>query len=262
MTNLQNWDGDIIDCHIHPFSSPETRLCPHGQPNCAKELFSELKRAGITRCCGTMIRRMENPEWADIRGLNDEAVALSRLYPEYIPGINVHPAYPDESCRELERLNKEENLYWVGELVAYMMNHRYSDPGMKFVFEQAQYLGMTVNFHDNNDLEEIASFCNDFPRLQLVMAHPRDGADYLARCELMKKYPNLHLDLSGTGLFRWGMLRHGIDIAGAEHFLFGTDFPICNPGMYVAGVKFEPLTIDEQRMIFADNFKRLAVITP
>jgi len=65
------------------------------------------------------------------------------------------------------------------------------------------------------------------------------------------------MDLSGTGLFRWNMLKYGVDLCGADRFLFGSDFPICSPGMNLYGVLSENLTDAECRLIFSENFKRL-----
>ena len=74
----------------------------------------------------------------------------------------------------------------------------------------------------------------------------------------MKMSENYYLDLSGTGLFRHGMLRRGIDECGVERFLFGSDFPTCNPAMFIGGVALDSLiTEDEKTMILAENAKRL-----
>ena len=90
------------------------------------------------------------------------------------------------------------------------------------------------------------------------MAHPAERDSYLAKIELMKKYSNLYLDLSGTGIFRWGMLTHGVNEIGAERFIYGSDFPVCNPAMYYAGVKAEGLCEKDEELIFSGNFRRLA----
>jgi predicted TIM-barrel fold metal-dependent hydrolase len=71
---------------------------------------------------------------------------------------------------------------------------------------------------------------------------------------MAKKYKNLYIDLSGTGLFRWGMLKKGVDLIGADHILFGSDFPVCSTAMNVAGVLSEKLTNKERKLIFRDNF--------
>jgi predicted TIM-barrel fold metal-dependent hydrolase len=77
------------------------------------------------------------------------------------------------------------------------------------------------------------------------------------RVQLTAKYPNLYMDFSGNGITRWGMVRYCCDTAGAEKFLFGTDFPVCTPESYVACVLSEPLNDRERALIFSGNFKRI-----
>jgi len=75
--------------------------------------------------------------------------------------------------------------------------------------------------------------------------------------EILKKYDNAYLDLSGTGIFRYGMLREGIRQVGDEKFLFGTDYPIINPGMYVQAVCFEHISDKSRENIFYKNAERI-----
>lgn len=74
----------------------------------------------------------------------------------------------------------------------------------------------------------------------------------------LKDRPNHYLDLSGYGIFRMGLTRRLIDEIGAERILFGSDYPTCNPYMYVGGVLLDPSLDDkEKEMIFAGNVRRL-----
>ena len=190
---------------------------------------------------------------------NRAAMAFQHRFPEfYIPAIQVHPRFPDESCREIER-HHALGVRWIGELVGYLLGFadEYDSPGAFRIYDLAQSLGMTVNFH-GNDLAQAARMAQAFPRLNFVLAHPggsRDG--FIDRAKLVATHPNLYLDLSGTGITRWGMIRHGIDLAGSGKFLFGTDFPICTPSSFIACVLEEPLTDAERAAILAGNFKRL-----
>ena len=99
------------------------------------------------------------------------------------------------------------------------------------------------------------------PKVTFVAAHPGQKADFLLHLERLEKYANAFLDLSGTGLFRYGMLREGIRRVGAEKFLFGTDYPITNPGMYVQAVCYEHISEADREKIFYKNAERILGIT-
>ena len=45
---------------------------------------------------------------------------------------------------------------------------------------------------------------------------------------------------------------------GVDKILFGSDYPTCNPAMYIGGVLLDDLiTPEEKQKIFYDNAKRL-----
>jgi predicted TIM-barrel fold metal-dependent hydrolase len=53
------------------------------------------------------------------------------------------------------------------------------------------------------------------------------------------------------------MLSQLVNDVGAERILFGTDYPVCNPGVYVGGVLAEKITDSAKELIFSGNAKRL-----
>ncbi len=252
------FDFEIIDAHIHPFLDLENRLIYYDRPRSCADMMAELRNCGVTGACGSVVRTAPVEDFAYIRKCNRDALKLRELYPAfYYPGISVHAAFPEESCREIEEMHRQ-GVRWIGELVSYMAGtSEYSCKSLFPVYELAQTLELPVNIHQAN-LPDIEKLLLNFPTLKVVMAHPDEKPVYLGRLELMKRFKNLYLDLSGTGLFRWGMLRHGIREAGAERFLFGTDFPICNIAMYIHGVLGEKLEQHQNELIFAGNFRRIS----
>ena len=100
------------------------------------------------------------------------------------------------------------------------------------------------------------------PAVTFVAAHPGEREYFLKHLQRLEKYENAYLDLSGTGLFRYGLVREGIRRAGAGKFLFGTDYPITNPGMYVHAVLGEHIGEEDRRLIFSGNAKRLLRLMP
>ena len=118
---------------------------------------------------------------------------------------------------------------------------------------QAEKYGMVVSMHSVEEEEdEMDELVRNHKDLTIVAAHPGEYHAFMRHLERMKISENYYLDLSGYGMFRHGMLRYGIDKFGAERFVFGSDYPTCNPGMYIGGVLLDNLITDaEKEKIFA-----------
>lgn len=250
---------EIIDFHAHPFINEKSNVCFYKDALDSTNSFkNELKRAGIDRVCGSVIERIgEVDDFSQVRQYNDEALKLKEIYGDfYIPGIHIHPNFVDNSIEELRRVNSL-GVKLVGELVPYMMGWQsYYDERLDAIYEEINRLGMVVSVH--TQMEETMDIALEkFPDMIIVGAHPGDKETYFRHIERMKKYDNYFLDYSGTGIFRYGLIRHGVRVAGSERFLFGTDFPICNPNMYVEAVLFEKLNDKDYENIFSVNAKRL-----
>ncbi len=251
---------DIIDFHTHPFADASENICnyPEG-PSSASDFAACMDRAGIGAFCGSVIPQSANdaPTFEQIHELNLHALRLADFYEgRYIPGITVHPAFVKESCDELEYM-KTQGVKLVGELVPYRMGWReYACRESLEIFGVAGELGMTVSMHPTNT-EDMEAVVKALPKTTFVFAHPGEKAAYMAHLERMEKYPNAYLDLSGTGLFRYAMLAHGVNRLGAERFLFGTDFPVCNASMQVGGILSEYLRPEDYALIFSGNARRL-----
>ncbi len=250
----------IIDCHFHPALDEETDTSWFYSSGSIQHQIDRLKHAGISQACGAPVKRYTPGPFDDIRALNDKALALRDQFPDfYIPGIQVHPNFPDESCREIERCCGGEGVRWIGELVGYMMGYgnEYATERALKIMRTAREYDATVNFHCG-DLNVIDKLCEAVPDLKLVLAHPGGGRqEFLDRLERLAKYPNLHLDTSGSGIDRYQIFRKAIDVAGKEKLVFGSDYPINNPSAYVHGILFEPLSEEEYAAIFSGNFSRL-----
>ena len=251
----------VIDFHVHPFVEDKERFIRYCSfPGDPDEFMSDIVGAGITRFCGSVIDcSADASDFAPYRQMNRHALALRERYKgAYIPGIHIHPAFPRESCEELEEMHRQ-GVRLIGELVPYIHGWdgtRLAAPGTMEIFDLAQQLGMVVSFHPTND-EDMERVVSAFPHLTFVAAHPGEKEAADAHIGRMKKYPNLHLDLSGTGLFRYTLVRYLIDQVGADRILFATDYPICNPAMYLHAVLYEKLTGEELDKVLYRNAERL-----
>jgi len=249
----------VIDSHVHPFISRENNFAWYGAPGSLPEFISDLKRAGVSRACGSVLMKGEARSFEDVRKLNDAALEIRRRYPDfYIPGVHIHSRYPEESCRELERLHAL-GVKWIGELVPYIMKSGpYDAPGLMDAYALAQQFEMPINIHVYpSPLSEIETVAKNFPKLKIVIAHPGEGDEAKARFAFVAKYPNVFLDISGNGLQRWNMLRYAIGICGSQKIIFGSDFPICSAGMLLNGVRAESIDSRDLSRIFSENFMNL-----
>lgn len=254
----------IIDFHMHPYLTHQEFSGMYEEvffPDSVKER-RDLEAAGICHICGSVIEKDVDSKKVDfnhIHSLNLKALQLRERYGGYYtPGCHIHPAYIRESCAEIEWMH-QNGIRLIGELVPYMHGWSdYSNRGLAEILDVAEQFGMIVSYHTIlQEQKEMEKMIAAHPGLTFVAAHPGEKESLLLHIERMRKYENAFLDLSGTGLFRYGMLAYCVKKAGAERILFGTDYPICNPRMYVQAVLQEPVTDREREAIFAGNAERL-----
>lgn len=258
----------IIDFHIHPYLEQAENYCMYIDDFklSPEEAAEDLRKAGISKVCGSVISRTPFDKakgFSYIKELNDKALEVKAFYGDfYEPGFHVHPLYVKESLETLEFMHKN-GYRLIGELVPYM--HGWREAGLDFsskefmeILALAGEYGMILSYHTMLEWQEqMETMIAQNPKVTFVAAHPGQKAEYMIHLERLKKYDNAYLDLSGTGLFRYGMVREGIRQVGAEKFLFGTDYPITNPGMYVEAVRFEHISEADRELIFYKNAERL-----
>ncbi len=253
----------IIDFHTHPFWDDNSNICSHKEfcNMSPQATVDHLKGLGVEKICGSVIKLPFNHQgdlWAQLVEANDLALKLKKLYGDfYLPGFHVHPDFVKESVAEIERMHKL-GIKLVGELVPYIHGwSNYSCKEFGEIIEAAAHYNMVISFHsmDNDQMDKMVA---EHKNALFVAAHPGEYNDFMRHIKRMELSDNYYLDLSGYGIFRHGMLRHGIDAAGAERFVFGSDYPTCNASMYIGGVKDDfTLTEDEKQLILYGNAKRL-----
>ncbi|MCI6435127.1 MAG: amidohydrolase [Clostridiales bacterium] len=253
--------NSILDFHVHPFrdASHCLNFYPERSDFTPALMQLELEKAGITHICGSVLQMKAPKAFSDLRSLNREALALRELLGDfYTPGFHIHPAYVRESCEEVEFMHRQ-GVHLLGELVPYI--HGWGDFDEKNLFQilEAAPRGMVCSYHTPWDFS-MENLLSAFPGIIFVAAHPGDRDRVAEHIALMKKHENLYLDLSGTGLFRLGLLKHLVNQVGAERILFGTDYPICNPRMYVQAVYGEDISDCHREKIFFENGMRILKI--
>lgn len=258
---------EIIDFHTHPFTNSEHNISAYGAeyPVSDKTVEEYTELFGISRFCGSVIdtdlRKREGLNFDSIRALNDTAIELrDKFFGKYIPGIAIHPEFEEESALEIERC-RGLGVKLIGEIVPHLFGWgSYAHKGLNTVLEAAAAHGMVFSFHTMAH-DTVEDMIKAHPNVTFVAAHPGERKIVEFHTELMKKYENYCLDISGTGIFRWQMLRYILDKVGSERILFGSDYPTCNPGVYIGGVLGERISDKDKENIFSKNAKRILGIS-
>lgn len=249
---------DIFDFHTHPYVRDEDNICAHKAFNkMPYEKFGEkLRSVGISGYSGSVIKEDTDSPLSMIKS-NDDALYLRDLSKGvYCPGFMVDARFVEESKKQIDRAVKE-GVRLIGELVPYHYKWKYSDEGFSEILDYAEGKGLVFNLHTADELDAMEAVATAHKDTAFVFAHPGEISRLLKHIEIMKCCENVYLDLSGTGLFRHGMLKRLVCEVGADRILFGSDYPACNAGMYVLGVDFEDISEEDKRRIYSLNAKRL-----
>lgn len=250
----------IIDFHTHPFHSWEENLCmyPGTYDLNIEQMKEQLVQSGITHICGSVLSREYQPDgFESLRRLNRAALDIQeKLGDFYTPGFHIHPDYVKESCEEIAFMH-QRGIRLIGELVPYMHGWKeFEEKNFWEILDVAEQYGMVVSYHTPFDYD-MEKTIENHPHITFVAAHPGDRQRVFEQEELLKRHDNLCLDLSGTGLHRFGILKYLVNKVGAEKLLFATDYPISNPSMYVQAVLGEDISQQAREYIFHKNAERI-----
>lgn len=255
-------DFEIIDFHMHPFLEDADNLCHHKDvlQLSVETTPSEMHAAGISRFCGSVIKLGKETTFDLIKACNRDALKLRECYNgAYIPGFQVHPHFIEESIAEIDFAH-ENGVRLIGEIVPYCHHWGdYSCPEFSVLLNHIEKYDMPVSVHTGilDQMGQMEQMAKAHPHVNFVFAHPNEKASVLRHIEIMKKHDNVYLDISGTGILRYGIIKRLVQECGAERVLFGTDYPIGGPELYITSILTEKITDRDRELIFNGNAKRL-----
>ncbi|MCC6929595.1 MAG: amidohydrolase [Gemmatimonadaceae bacterium] len=165
---------------------------------------------------------------------NDFALRMHADHPAHVRAyVAVNPNDGEFAVREIERCVAHGA---VGLKLA--AARRCDDAVLDAVIERARAYGLPVLHHiwqhrrrhwpgqDISDGADLAQLASRFPTVQFILAHIGGGGDYAHTFDAVRDVPNIHLDLSGSGIDR-GMLDGAFDAVGARRLLWGGDLTLC-----------------------------------
>lgn len=250
-----------FDSHVHlPSLSGKTYIWYNVLSSSPDNIsfFDYLKRCGIEKILGQ--GTPDIPSSSDVPKLvtsaNDSSLFWRDKYPEVVvPTCNGNPNFIDLSIKEMERMRRE-GVAWLGEMLGYMFDYKYSTPEFYKIVEAASDLNYIISIHTKND--EMEKLLIDFPKVTWNLCHfTNSKKGMVERFEIGARHPNMLLDTSGSGIERMGMLELAVEKMSADRILFGSDFPINEPGQSLSRISNAFLSQIDKDKIMRSNLVRV-----
>jgi uncharacterized protein len=247
----------IFDAHLHIPSDNGENFQWYLVTKNMSEFVAYLDKCGVRRgvISSSWSNKAQSPE--DYRQGNREvAKYVDRYKGRFRGSCVITPFRIDEALREIEECHKQYGFVWLGEFCNYMTGYRYDTPEWAEVMKLATKLNLVVQIHTN--AREMQYLAENFPDTTIVFPHLGGNRDDIsARIATVASHKNTHIELSGSGIERVGILERAVKEIGADRVLYGSDFTINEPSAVIARVQNAFLTAEEREKILYRNVERL-----
>jgi predicted TIM-barrel fold metal-dependent hydrolase len=248
-----------IDSHMHidlsPDSGPEVQL----------EIADRL---GIERMVASKPVTLSDRPFQDYIDNNDLIIKTVKQYRgRFIGQFTVNPVYSKESMEEIRRCADQGmsgiKLYYevkINDPLYYPVIEKMID--LKMVILMHSYSGLGRggyrtkygNLYPNESTpEDFADIAGRYPEAMFQFAHIGAGGDWQYECKVLKDYPNVYIDVSGSNNEE-NMINYAITYLGEERLFFGSDNSYYQS---IGKILSADITDDQRRKIFFDNYNNL-----
>lgn len=227
-----------------------------------------VERARLANTCLTIVSpsRALFPRFhGDPVGGNEEAEQVVTEYPELRQWVVIDPFCP-ETYNQAERILQQPTC--VG-IKIHPEEHGYpiKEQGQA-MFEFAAKHRAIVLTHtggENSLPEDFVPFANDFPEIQLILAHIGCTIDndlgHQVRAVQQSKHGNMFTDTSSAQSIMPGLIEWAVKEIGAERILYGSDSPVYFAPMQRTRIDQAEIDDADKKRILRDNAVTLFKMT-
>jgi len=255
----------LIDAHAH-FYHAESGRADWDRVNAARLRAGD--RIGITYHVASVLGSYGHtsptyfPSPTDVSRGNDAMAELARD-PRIRWYVTVNPNYTEHALAEIEGGVARGAIG-----VKLLASRRADDPLLDPVCEAAAAHGLPILHHiwqhrtrewpnqEISDGADLARLAARHPRVAFILAHLGGGGDWAHTLPAVLDTPNIHPDLSGSGVDR-GMLDSALAILGARRLLWACDLTMETGLAKLRALDAIGLTADEIADIRWRNAARL-----
>jgi predicted TIM-barrel fold metal-dependent hydrolase len=245
---------EITDAHVH--------LGPYHKfyvpQNSAEDMLRVMDRLNISRSCLSSHLAISG-DWVTGNRLTARAVMD---HPDRFSGyVVVSPNEPDLAIPEMRSAFEEWGCKGI-KLVPDIHLQPIGSEGYRPVFEfaaQKHCLVLVHTYHGSSfdDPLLFGPIAERYPDVPILMVH--SGAlceGFTGAIQLVKKYKNLYLDISGS-FITGDWIRRMVAEAGADHVLFSSDQPFIDPRYSLGRLLYAGLLEEELSLVIGGNIRRL-----
>ena len=245
----------VIDCHGHFGYYAGVKIIPMD----AESMIRVMNKTGIEKICISAFLSI-GPDCKAGNNLVSEAV---KRYPDRFLGYGViNPNRPQEIEGELHRCF--ENL-GMKAIKLHPASHEIPahDSVFKKVFEFAASKHLPILSHEWGSPEFLGHVSSNYPEVSFIVAHMGfwSGRGDFAYADVIHRHDNVYVDLAYSNVF-YEALERLVATVGAAKIVFGSDFPLHDPGYQLGRVLFSKLTAREKQMILGLNMLQILGETP
>ena len=249
-----------IDAHEHVGSNDNLEA----QIDIADRLG--IEKLVVSRPMSDASKIKATPE--EFRNCNESVLKAMKQYPDrYLGLLFLNPIYQKESLEEIKRCVdlgmvglKVYNQVKINSPLFYPIIEKFIDLKMIILMHASSSIGFGGQRIKYGSTQPNGSIPEDFveaaeryPEAMFQYAHTGGGGDWEYACKVIKDYPNIYVDTSGSNN-EGNMIDFALKHLGEDRLFFGTD------GSYYQGVGgiITSKTDDIQRKkIFFDNFNNI-----
>jgi len=254
-------------CFAALYSSEKARIAT------AEELIASMDENGVG------ISVILNIGWTTpelCAETNDYIIEAVKRYRGRLAGFGaVQPKSVAAGVREIERLAKG-GLHGIGELRPDIQGFDLSDEKtMTPLVEALSHYQMSLLLHCSEPVghiypgkgtvtpDTLYPFIARYPELNIICAHWGGGLPFYGLMpEVKKAFANVYFDSAASPfLYNPQIYRVASEIAGSDHILFGSDYPLLAPTRLIKEIKSLNLPSDVENQILGGNASRLLGMT-
>ena len=244
------------------YSNPKARIAT------ADELLASMDAAGIDRsvACGFA--------WSDAelcrRHSDDLLEAAAKSGGRIIPFCTVLPS--DDGARDALKRWAAAGARGLGELRPQSQGYGLIDSeeadllawaadayDLALLFHTSEPAGHPYPGKGGLPVDQLARFIADFPGVSVIAAHWGGGLPFYALMpEVREAFSRTYFDTAATSLlYSPAVYARGVELVGAGHILFGSDFPLVPQEQALRELAEAPIDGEARRLIEGENARRL-----